>query len=299
MRRTCAASTSTGGRSAGTSTDVPPSSWSSSSAAPTSSSTDQSSRCGSAAPASSRERSSRSRTIRSRRAVSILIVSTSAARSLVVELEGGVVEPAGGGRDRGQRRAQVVRDRAEHGRLDRVASPKRLRLERLALQQLAVDRDGEQRRQRRAGTARTTCGVGRPGRRRRQRADPPRRSTSSGNATASGSVARLVAERDPCVRDAEDAGGARGDPVELVGHRAAAEERRGDRREERRLALALLGLARAPPGARRELARDDGDDEVQDEHEPVLAVPAGGTCGVGGRKSQLKASMLATATGSA
>ncbi len=48
-----------------------------------------------------------------------------------------------------ERRAQVVRHRAQQRRLDEVAAPQRLGLERLALEARAVDRDREQRRERR------------------------------------------------------------------------------------------------------------------------------------------------------
>ena len=70
----------------------------------------------------------------------------------------------------------------------------------------------------------------------------------------------------------EHARGARRDAIELVGHRSPTEERRGDSGEERGLALTLLGVGRPLPGSRGEPARDDGDDEVEDEREPVLAL---------------------------
>ena len=177
-------------------------------------------------------------------------------------------EHAGGGRDRGQRRAQVVRHRPQQRRLDRVASPQRLRLERLLLELLAVERDREQRREPRQEPPRDPL-VGRSRSRHRDRPERAARPRRAGRRPRRATGAAR-AERDPGVRDPEDAGSARRDPVELVGDDAAAEERRRHLGEQRRLALPLLRLAARSTRTRRELARDDRDDEVEDEHEPVL-----------------------------
>ena len=188
-------------------------------------------------------------------------------------------------------------DRAEHGRLDRVAPSERLRLEHLALEQLAIDRHREQRRERREEPLHDAAVSAGPGARCRERADrAPVNLEREGDSVGKGR--RRIAESDPRVRDAEDARGARRDPVELVGHGAAAEQRRCDRREERCLALALLRLrARAvvrEPRARSSRRRRRGTGTSTSQFSPSVRWKV---C-VGGRKSQLKASMLATATGS-
>ena len=54
--------------------------------------------------------------------------------------------------DRRERSPQVVRDRLDDGRLDDVAAPERVRLERLAGEGLALERDPEQRREAPEGT---------------------------------------------------------------------------------------------------------------------------------------------------
>ena len=64
------------------------------------------------------------------------------------ELQRRVPERADGRPDPRQRRAQVVRHRAEQRRLDEVAPAQRLGLERLLLQPVALDGDGEQRGER-------------------------------------------------------------------------------------------------------------------------------------------------------
>ena len=96
----------------------------------------------------SRERSSRLPTRRSRRSASARIVSSSSRGRRRSSSRSSRASALAEVEDRHQRRAQVVADRAQDRRLDRVAPAQRLGLERLALQALAVDRDGEQRRER-------------------------------------------------------------------------------------------------------------------------------------------------------
>ena len=126
---------------------------SSSSACPTRSSIDQSSGAGRAAPASRRERSSRLPTRRSSRALSTRTVSSRPGSVGRVERERLAREAVDGDPDRGQRRAEIVADRAQHGRLDRVAPPQRLGVERLLPSALALRGDREQRGQRREEAA--------------------------------------------------------------------------------------------------------------------------------------------------
>ena len=65
----------------------------------------------------------------------------------VVERQVSLRERAGGGEDPHQRRPEIVTHRAQERRLDRVAPPQRLGLDRLAREPLAVDRDAEERGQ--------------------------------------------------------------------------------------------------------------------------------------------------------
>ena len=66
---------------------------------------------------------------------------------ILAELQLGVAQAVGRRPDRRQRRAQVMADGAQHGRLDRVRLPQRLGLEGAHRQPLTVDGDGKQRRQ--------------------------------------------------------------------------------------------------------------------------------------------------------
>ena len=88
------------------------------------------SRLGSAAPACSRERSSRFSTRRERRSPSPTTASLSSARS--ASRQRWRVERGAGGDHRGQRRPQVVGDRAQQRGLQLVAAAQRLGLDHLA-----------------------------------------------------------------------------------------------------------------------------------------------------------------------
>ncbi len=66
----------------------------------------------------------------------------------VAELERAVAKRADRRSDPGERRSQVMRDGTEERRLDEVAAPERLRLERVPLEPILVERDGEQRGER-------------------------------------------------------------------------------------------------------------------------------------------------------
>ena len=146
-RWTWAASTRTGGRS-GRALDVrrARAAPSSSRACASSSSAVQSSGLGSAARPGAATGRAGSRPAASSRACSTRIVSSSvlpvARRSSASSPLCEAVERL---LDRGERRAQVVRDGLDDGRLDRVAAAQRLGLERLARELLALAGDGEER----------------------------------------------------------------------------------------------------------------------------------------------------------
>ena len=83
---------------------------------------------------------------------------------------------------------------------------------------------------------------------------------------------RVAAELDPRAADPQHR--AARPEIESSSSRTclAAEQVARDVREQRRLALALLRLGRAPPHAVGEQADRDGDDDVDAEREPVRAV---------------------------
>ena len=81
---------------------------------------------------------------------------------------------------------------------------------------------------------------------------------------------RVELDRRPA--RAEHRPDARGNPAQLALDVLVLEQSDGHVREQRRLALALLGLRRAPARTRREAADDDRGDEVDPEHDPVLGV---------------------------
>ena len=165
----------------------------------------------------------------------------------------------GRGRDRHQRRAQVVADRAQQRRLHRVGAPQRLGLERLALELLAVDRDA-----RAATPAPAAAGAGRP-----RRAARPLEAGSSRPPAARdqrGTRRPRRAEHDPRRRRPASARAASAEmrsssPLD----RPVLEQRAGDLGEQRR-------LARPPARPRGQLADDDRDDDEHREREPVLRV---------------------------
>ena len=104
---------------------------------------------GSAASASRRERSSRLSIRRESRVASVddrlgEFVARRATRR---------VQRLGGGQDRGQRRAQVVRDAAQQRGLDHVAAAQRRGLDHVGHQRVALQRRRQQRLQRRARSA--------------------------------------------------------------------------------------------------------------------------------------------------
>ena len=144
-----------------------------------------------------------------------------------------------------------MRDRAEQRRLDEVAASQRLRLERLALEARAVERDAEERRERRQEPA-ADDGVRLRVDRRVDRADDAAVDLERRRHVRVSAV--LLPELDLRALDTEHLGGATADPVELVLERPAAEQVSRDLGEQRRLALALLGVGRAAARAGRELA---------------------------------------------
>ncbi len=86
-------------------------------------------------------------------------------------------------------------------------------------------------------------------------------------------------------------------PAQLGLERPAAEQVRRDLGEQRRFALALLGIRRAATVPGCQLADDDRGPGVSEQREPVRRIGQRERMDRG-RKNQLKASMLATATGS-
>ena len=105
-------------------------------------------RAGPRRPAAGRGRAG-CRRARSSRPASPRIVSTSSRSSSSSSSRSGRARALADVRIAISGRTQIVADRAEQRRLDRVAPPQRLRLERLACETLPVDRDAEQRRERR------------------------------------------------------------------------------------------------------------------------------------------------------
>ena len=119
----------------------------------------------------------------------------------------GDAERLGGGEDRRQRRAQVVRYRPQHRGLDLVAAPQRAGLHHLARQRLALERRREQRLERRhdplARDARRRSGHDQPAERSPRDAarsprtadplDRGRSSTTAAESTPSASAIRFAA----------------------------------------------------------------------------------------------------------
>ena len=129
-RSTWAASARTSGRSSGSSISTGCSSprtartWAA--ATDTTSRRSHQSVCGWTAPASMRDRSSRSPTMRARR---VRLVLDDRQQVLAVGVgQRALAQAAGGGGDRRERRAEVVRDGVEHGGLGHVRAARGLRL---------------------------------------------------------------------------------------------------------------------------------------------------------------------------
>ena len=157
------------------------------------------------------------------------------------------------GDDRGQRRAEIMRDRAQERRLDHVAAPERFRLERFRLERGPADGDGQQGGER-GQESPHDGGVRRGGRVDEQRRHPAQ------------------VDLDPRRRRAQRVCGQVGELVQLGGELGAAQQVAGGLGEHGRLATPLLGVLLPAACARRERADDDRSDEVDGEREPICAV---------------------------
>ena len=195
--------------------------------------------------------------------------------------------------DAGQRRAQIVRHGPQQRRLDQVAAPEHLCLHRLALQLFPLGRDSEERRESREEPvadldARIPVGG------RVDRPDVPsydlQRIRNARTVIPPG-----WAELDNRRLDSEHFGRVIGDLTDLLLELPAGQQLDRQIGEERRLTFALLRRGRPTARAGRELADDHGGRQVYGEREPVFAVGERERWR-GGRKNQLKASMLATET---
>ena len=162
---------------------------------------------------------------------------------LVAELQVGALEPVGRGSDRGQRRAQVVADRAQDRGLDRIAAPKRFGVDRPAAESLAVDRDRQQRGERSREAARE-LGVG-LGLHEEPAHVPVPGSQVERRLAALGTANRV--QLDPRSRDSECLGDPIRDASELALHVLAFEQRPGDLGQERCLERAIVRLLLASP----------------------------------------------------
>ena len=238
--------------------------------APTSSSTVQSSGCGVAAPASSRDRSRRfaDEPVEPPRLDADRLHELRAV--LGVQLDAGS-RGLGGGADRRQRRAQIVADRAEDCGLDRRrcgAAPRPRAPRRRAAR--GRPRPRAARREPGGTAAATVRSASRSStvKAARRAGRPP-----SGSKALGGLGRAARAELDPCARDAEDVRRLGGDAAELV---ARARSPSSSAARPAPAAPPRAPAARPPPraGARagRELADDDRGDEVDGERDPVLGV---------------------------
>jgi hypothetical protein len=174
-------------------------------------------------------------------------------------------ESACRGKDRHQRRAQVMAHRAEDGRLHRVAAAQRLGLERLAGKAFAVDGHAEQRGQGRQEAATGGC-TALPGALEVER---PHTAAGGGEWVALVSAAPhrpvRVAELDAGALHLQRPRSPLGDPVQLAADALSLEQRGRDTRKQRR-------LPRLPARACLQLADDDGRHEEDGEGEPVPRV---------------------------
>ena len=162
----------------------------------------------------SRERSSRLPTSRFRRSASTRIVVDESSWSACVEPDLRIREARRRSDDRRQRRAEVVRDRMQERRLQRVAPPERLGLE-LGGREGPVDStassDASAGRNRCAASWSSACSEA-----DEHRPDPPAACSFEGI----GGLARRSgddADLDPRVRNAEHTRREHADPLELVG----------------------------------------------------------------------------------
>ena len=172
-------------------------------------------------------------------------------------------------RDPRERRAQVVRDRAQQRRLHEVAAPQRLGLERLLLEAAAVERHGEQRCERRKEpVAHPEIGVGVG--RHVERADGSAVDLERDRGVRCMPPTR--AELDLGARDAEHARRLNPHPAQLAVQGLPAEQVPGDLGEQGRLPLALLGIRRPPPRPARQLADDERRHGVHGQRKPVRRV---------------------------
>ena len=139
-----------------------------------------------------------------------------------------------------------MRDGAQQRRLDEIAAPQRLGLERLALEPVAVDGDGEQRGERRQeAPAHGDVRVGalrRVERADRAAGDLERSEGALAGGGRRGAPSSIVADSTPSTAAAR-----RAISLELLLELAPAQELGRELGEQGRLALALLRRGRAPP----------------------------------------------------
>ena len=188
----------------------------------------------------------------------------------VLLVERGRAERLAGREDRGQRRAQVVRHRAQHRGLDLVGAAQRARLHDLVRELLAMQRGGQQRLERRhdpPGERRARGGRHLVG--RHERADLAVAVVQREHGAPS--LRRLVlAEHDRHRRQPERVGDPLRRRAERGPHVRRAQQQPRELGAEVGLAPPLLGLERAA-------AREVGDargrhrrDQQHDERHPVL-----------------------------
>ena len=187
----------------------------------------------------------------------------------LVELELFGAKPVRRCPDRRERRAKVVRDRLQDGRLDGVAPPKRIGVDSLLLQSLAVDGNTDER-----GQSGQEAAALRDARRfalgQVQRADQALVDLQRVRGLARGR--RMPAELDSCPADPEYLRGPLGDRFELLAQLPTAEQVAGDLGEQCGFTLALLRLGGSPAHAVGEQAHGDSDDDIGRERKPVRPV---------------------------
>ncbi len=177
-----------------------------------------------------------------------------------------------GGHDRRQRRAQVVRDGTQQRRLDVVAAPQRLGLDRLGLHRVAAQGDCDKRAQdRRDLRAQALGGVAREPARSEQgrHLEPP--------AVAQGErPSPLVAVAGTELDRGRGHGERLGDPprrgAQRLARLGAREQLPGQAGGEIGLASPALGLECAAPGDLGHRAGHRGHDRERRQRHPVAAV---------------------------